>query len=111
RSAGAGGARRHGRRRGLWPRAELLAEQQFATDPGDGRTHRGDPGGAEELAPVDGARHRVLLRVPPRPCRSGSRVIWPGVICGAEARNSHRAAATPASPPMTTGMTSPTWLA
>src|SRR5439155_8844507 len=87
-------------------RAEMLAEQKLAAHPGGGRAHRGDPGRTQERAPVDGACHRVLLRVPPRPCRSG-----PWASCGAAARNSHSTAAAPARPPMTTGVTSATWLA
>src|ERR1700749_2655904 len=82
----------------------MLAEQKLAAHPGGGRAHRGDPGRAEELAPVDGACHRVLLRVPPRPCRSG-----PWASCGAAPRNSHSPAAAPPRPPRTTGMTSATW--
>src|SRR6201999_2733359 len=77
------------------------AEHELAAPSGGGRAYRGEAGRGEELAPVDGARHRVLLRVPPRAGRSGV-TSW----IGAEARTSHSSAATPARPPMTAGMTS-----
>src|SRR5262249_7238234 len=84
----------------------MLAEQKLAADPGDRRAHRGDPGRAEELAPVYAVRHGVLLRVPPRPGRCG-----PWATRGAAPRNSHSPPAPPATPPIPTGMTSATWLA
>src|SRR5581483_9463119 len=99
---GRGGHARRGRGRGP---PEVLAEHQLAAHSGGGRACGGEAGRGEELAPVNGARHRVLLRVPPRAGRSGETSC-----IGAEARTSHSSAATPARPPMTDGMTSDTWL-
>src|ERR1019366_7010744 len=115
---GRGRAGRRGEAHG-WPGGGgALAEQVLAPDPGGDRGHRGDAADGHELTPVDGVRHRVLLRLPPRSgaLRSGalrSGALRSGALracgygaTGADARCSHSSAAAPAAPPMIAGRTS-----
>jgi len=85
----------------------MLAEQKLAAHSGGGRTHRGDPGRAEETCA--GLTEPVI--VSSSACRRARAGAAPGLAAGAAARNSHITAAAPARPPMTTGVTSATWLA
>src|SRR5262249_62170599 len=83
-----------------------VAEERGAAPRGGRGARGGAPGAGEDLARVSPVRQGAPLGVPPRPGRCG-----PWATGGAAARNSHTTAATPARPPMTTGMTSATWLA